>query len=97
MRGKVALVPYKYFGGNLPKTPYWGRPGVETLLRRLILGQKKYPNIYTLTGTVTAIHADPTDPQRISKVTVRTGNGTRGIEAAMVAGTTQIYIIVISD
>jgi len=45
-----------------------------------------------------AIHADPTDPQRVSKVTVRTDNGIQEIEAAMVAGMVQIcFIFVIPD
>ncbi|KAF8150617.1 hypothetical protein B0H34DRAFT_801557 [Crassisporium funariophilum] len=88
VRGKVAPAPYNYFKGNIPKTAYWARPGVETLLRRLVLGQGKYPNIYTISGTVTAVHADPLDCSRIQKVTVRTTSDTQDIDAAMVSDCT---------
>ncbi|KAF8806731.1 hypothetical protein BYT27DRAFT_6607012 [Phlegmacium glaucopus] len=87
-RGKSVPEPYKSFKGKLPETAYWCRAGVESLLRRLVLGQQKYPNIETMIGTVTAIHADPTDSSRIQKVSVRTADGIQNVEATMVADCT---------
>ncbi|KAF8811474.1 hypothetical protein BYT27DRAFT_7208525 [Phlegmacium glaucopus] len=86
--GKHVPEPYKSFKGKLPEIPHWGRAGLESLLRRLVLGQQKYPNIETMVGTVTAVHADPADPSRIQKVSVRTADGIQNVEATMVADCT---------
>ncbi|KAF8806733.1 hypothetical protein BYT27DRAFT_7256738 [Phlegmacium glaucopus] len=88
VRGKHVPEPYKSFKGKLPETSHWSRAGVESLLRRLVLGQQKYPNIETMVGTVTAVHADPTDSSRIQKVSVRTADGVQNVEATMVADCT---------
>ncbi|KAF8806732.1 hypothetical protein BYT27DRAFT_7190377 [Phlegmacium glaucopus] len=88
MRGKLIPEPYKSFKGKLPETSHWSRAGVESLLRRLVLGQQRYPNIETMVGTVTAVHPDPTDPSRIQKVSVRTADGIQNVEASMVADCT---------
>ncbi|KAF8806727.1 hypothetical protein BYT27DRAFT_7242488 [Phlegmacium glaucopus] len=88
VRGKHVPEPYQSYRGKLPESAHWGRPGAESLLRRLVLGQHKYPNIKTMIGTVTGVHADPTDPSRIRKVSVRTVDGIHNVEATMVADCT---------
>ncbi|KAF8811473.1 hypothetical protein BYT27DRAFT_7089460 [Phlegmacium glaucopus] len=88
IRGKPAPEPYKFFKGKLPETPHWSRAGVESLLRRLVLGQRMYPNIETMIGTVTAVHADPTDLSQIQTVSVRTADGIQNVEATIVADCT---------
>lgn len=69
--------------------------GRTTLIipRRLVLGQGNYPRIKQVVGTVTAIHPDLTDPIRLSKVIVRTETGTQEIEAALVAGSNDVFSI----
>jgi len=93
VRGRHVPEPYKSFKGKLPETPHCGRAGLESLLRRLVLGQQKYPNIETMIGTVTAVHSDPTDSSRIQTVSVRTADGIQNVEATLVAGTTMIDLL----
>ncbi|KAG6864006.1 hypothetical protein C0991_001153, partial [Blastosporella zonata] len=72
--GYLPLTPREY-GGVLPKTVYGSRRGVETLLRRLVLGEGLYSNIEQITGLVTGILSDPADTSRVSKVSVRSQSG----------------------
>ncbi|KAH0578329.1 hypothetical protein H2248_003948 [Termitomyces sp. 'cryptogamus'] len=67
--GCLPLAPPEY-EGVLPKTVYGSRCGFETLLRRLVLEEGRYPKIKQFTGLVTGIRSDPTDPSRISEVFV---------------------------
>ena len=97
MKGKHVPEPYTFFKGKLPEIPHWARSAIESLLRRLVLGQQKYPNIETLVGTVTGIHPDPTDSSRIQKVSVRTADGIQNVEATMVAGTTMVGLFFASS
>ncbi|KAG6918619.1 hypothetical protein DXG01_013030 [Tephrocybe rancida] len=85
--GHLPLAPTREYGGVLPKTVYGSRRGVETLLRRLVLGEGHYPNIEQITGLVTGVHPDPTDTSMISKVSVRSQSGeTIDIQALLAVG-----------
>ncbi|KIY66467.1 hypothetical protein CYLTODRAFT_411806 [Cylindrobasidium torrendii FP15055 ss-10] len=42
----------KFYGGNTPKRLWSSRRGLETLLRRLVLDTKAYPNIEQFVGSV---------------------------------------------
>ncbi|KAJ3807034.1 hypothetical protein F5876DRAFT_48895 [Lentinula aff. lateritia] len=53
--GTLIPAPVDSYGGNLPKTIYSGRAGLETLLRRLVLGRGSYPNITQIAGTVVGV------------------------------------------
>ncbi|KAK0195803.1 hypothetical protein F5146DRAFT_997316 [Armillaria mellea] len=52
--GNRIQAPTAEYGGSLPKTTYAGRAGLETLIRRLVLGGN-YKNIRQITGTVTGV------------------------------------------
>ncbi|KAK0454581.1 hypothetical protein EV421DRAFT_2029616 [Armillaria borealis] len=60
--GNRIKAPTAEYGGPLPKTAYAGRAGLETLIRRLVLGSN-YKNIRQITGTVTGVSRDGVDPQ----------------------------------
>lgn len=66
--------PYDEYGGTLPKTIYTGRIGLETLLRRLVLGGK-YNNIRQITGTATGVSRNASNPRFIEQVSIRTAEG----------------------
>ncbi|KAJ7740952.1 hypothetical protein DFH07DRAFT_982126, partial [Mycena maculata] len=83
---RIPWSAFKYVG--LPKTMYVGRPGFETLLRRLVLNRDAYPNIEFITRTVTDVRPDPADHSRLNKVVVRTDSGVQEFEAALVADCT---------
>ncbi|PBK82809.1 hypothetical protein ARMGADRAFT_686101 [Armillaria gallica] len=81
--GTRIQAPTAEYGGSLPKTAYAGRAGLETLIRRLVLGGN-YKNIRQITGTVTGVSRDRVDPQFLESVTVRTPDGTINIPATLV-------------
>ncbi|KAK0501762.1 hypothetical protein EDD18DRAFT_1347834 [Armillaria luteobubalina] len=81
--GNDTRTPEAEYGGALPKTLYAGRSGVETFLRRLVLGGD-YKNIRQVIGTVTGVSRNANSPQTIDQVTVRTSEGTTTIPAALV-------------
>ena len=70
----------------LPKTFYATRHGLETLLRRLLLGNKQYPNVEQVVGTVTGVIASESDPNTLKGVSVRTDDGEKTIAAVLVIG-----------
>ncbi|KAJ7210450.1 hypothetical protein GGX14DRAFT_520458 [Mycena pura] len=83
--------------GSMWRTPsalregmYVGRAGIETFLRRLVLDRDTYPNIEFITGTVTDVLPDPTNPSRLSKVIVRkdSSGAVHEFPAALVADCT---------
>ncbi|KAJ7031093.1 hypothetical protein C8F04DRAFT_1186148 [Mycena alexandri] len=69
---------------------YLGRSGFETLLRirRLVLDRVSFPNIEFITGTVTDVRPDLTNPSRLNKVVVRTAAGVNEFESVLVADCT---------
>ncbi|KAG6830466.1 hypothetical protein H0H87_008039, partial [Tephrocybe sp. NHM501043] len=73
--GYLPLAPFQEYGGTLPKTVYGSRRGIETLLRRLVLGEGLYSNIKQMTGVVTGMIPDRSNPFSISKVSVRSTEG----------------------
>ncbi|KAK0466730.1 uncharacterized protein EV420DRAFT_1474171 [Desarmillaria tabescens] len=85
MWGNVTRSPYAEYGGSLPKTMCAGRAGIETLMRRLVLGGE-YKNIRQIIGTVTGVSRSPHNPGYLEEVTVRTSEGTQNIRAALVVG-----------
>ncbi|KAK0489389.1 hypothetical protein IW261DRAFT_1444751 [Armillaria novae-zelandiae] len=85
--GNDTRMPESEYGGALPKTVYAGRSGVETFLRRLVLGGD-YKNIRQVVGTVTGISRNTNTPETIDQVTVRTSEGTRTIPGALVVDCT---------
>ncbi|KAJ3915044.1 hypothetical protein F5877DRAFT_82206 [Lentinula edodes] len=70
--GTPIPAPVDSYGGNLPKTIYSGRAGLETLLRRLVLGRGSYPNITQIAGTVVGVlpHSEG-DASHVSGVKIR--------------------------
>ncbi|KAK0202365.1 hypothetical protein DFS33DRAFT_1434784 [Desarmillaria ectypa] len=85
MWGNVTRSPYAEYGGILPKTLRAGRAGIETFMRRLVLGGN-YKNIRQIIGTVTGVSRNPHNPEYLDAVTVRTSEGTHTIRAALVVG-----------
>ncbi|KAJ3862336.1 hypothetical protein EV359DRAFT_65719 [Lentinula novae-zelandiae] len=70
--GTPIPAPVDSYGGTLPKTIYSGRAGLETLLRRLVLGRGSYPNITQIAGTVVGVlpHSEG-DASHVSGVKIR--------------------------
>ncbi|KAK0215876.1 hypothetical protein EDD85DRAFT_444658 [Armillaria nabsnona] len=85
--GNDTRSPDAEYGGTLPKSIYTGRAGIETLLRRLVLGGD-YKNIRQVIGTVTGISRNANSPEFIDQVTVRTSEGIRTIPTALVVDCT---------
>jgi hypothetical protein len=78
-----------YFGDKknaLPQTVHATRHGLETLLRRLLIGNKQYPNVEQVVGTVTGVITSESDPTTLKGVSVRTDDGEKTIAAALVIG-----------
>ncbi|KAH7907108.1 hypothetical protein BJ138DRAFT_1137695 [Hygrophoropsis aurantiaca] len=86
MWGLPITTPFEDYGDRFPKTLNAGRQSTETLLRRLVVGQKdQYPNIEWTVGTVTGVTADPNDKSRLNNVVMRTADAsTTEIEATLV-------------
>lgn len=90
----LKLAPYGYcfnLGDEstrqaLPKTLFATRHGLETLIRRLVIGRKQYPKIEQLTGTVTGVIFSESDPTRLEGVSVRTSDGDKTLGAELVIG-----------
>ncbi|KAK0466721.1 uncharacterized protein EV420DRAFT_1698330 [Desarmillaria tabescens] len=85
--GTWTMTPYSEYDGYLPKTMFASRRGLETLIRRLVLGSR-YENIQQMTGTVTGVSRSTSNPQYLDQITIRTANGIRTIQASMVADCT---------
>ncbi|KAK0466737.1 uncharacterized protein EV420DRAFT_1505043 [Desarmillaria tabescens] len=85
--GRWPKKPYHQYNGTLPDTIIAGRPGLETLIRRLVLGTL-YKNIQQLVGTVTGVSCDTSDSARLDRVIIRTSVGSREIKAALVVDCT---------
>ncbi|KAF5347376.1 hypothetical protein D9758_011287 [Tetrapyrgos nigripes] len=73
--GNWTKTPHAEYGGNLPKTMFVGRPGLETLIRRLVLDTTKYPNIKQIIGTATGASRSSTSSERMEQVSVRKQDG----------------------
>ncbi|KAJ4483520.1 hypothetical protein J3R30DRAFT_3835781 [Lentinula aciculospora] len=69
--GTLIPAPVKSYQGHLPKTFCCSRAGLETLLRRLVLGRGSYPNITQIAGTVIGILPQSNDFSRLSRVKIR--------------------------
>ena len=75
------------YGDNaLPQTVHASRHGLETLLRRLLIGTKQYPNVEQVVGTVTGVINSGGDPTMLKGVSIRTHDGEKTIAAALVVG-----------
>ncbi|KAK0466719.1 uncharacterized protein EV420DRAFT_1260875 [Desarmillaria tabescens] len=85
--GRWQKKPCNQYTGTLPDTMTAGRPGLETLMRRLVLGSR-YKNIQQMIGTVAGISRDASSPGRLDRVTIRTVGGTQEIKASMVVDCT---------
>ena len=84
--GHKFLVPHDEFGGSLPRTAQAGRQGTETLIRRLTLNSKRYPNISQISGTVTGVGVNSANPKFLKTVRIRTAAGLKEIDATIVIG-----------
>ncbi|KAM6501577.1 hypothetical protein JOM56_001554 [Amanita muscaria] len=86
LSGKEIKSPLEEYKGSLPPILCAGRPGLETLLRRLVVGRKQYPNIQLIQGTVTGCEIDSENPKYLSKVVFRraSDNQTIAIPATMI-------------
>ncbi|KAK0188416.1 hypothetical protein F5146DRAFT_1055146 [Armillaria mellea] len=81
--GNALKRPHAEYGGSLPKTIYASRAGLETCLRRLVLGGK-YKNIRQIVGTVTGVSRSVSNPNLLDAVTIRTPEGPSSLGAALV-------------
>ncbi|KIY53733.1 hypothetical protein FISHEDRAFT_54977 [Fistulina hepatica ATCC 64428] len=88
--GQTALAPWKSYGGTLPKTCWTSRQGLETLVRRLVLGSGKYPRIELRIGTVTGIVPDPKNRTRLSHVVMRGDAGMEELAADLIVDCTGV-------
>jgi hypothetical protein len=71
---------------SLPNTLFATRHGLESLLRRLVIGNKQYPYIEQIVGTVTGVIPSTNDPKRLEGVSVRTSDGEKILPAALIIG-----------
>ncbi|KIY66465.1 hypothetical protein CYLTODRAFT_398649 [Cylindrobasidium torrendii FP15055 ss-10] len=79
----------KYYGGNYPKRLWGSRRGLETLLRRLALDKKAYPNIEQVVGSVVSLVPDKHHSGTLAGVVYRDETGTtREIPAALIIDAT---------
>ncbi|KAF8919248.1 hypothetical protein CPB85DRAFT_1249086 [Mucidula mucida] len=86
--GTHVKLPWAYFPKGLPNTLFASRQGLETLIRRLVLGRPS--NIEQIVGLVTGLVRDPNDIFRVSQVIIRTDSGTINLEAALVVDCTGV-------
>ncbi|PFH48973.1 hypothetical protein AMATHDRAFT_64243 [Amanita thiersii Skay4041] len=89
--GRLLKVPTDEYMNGLPKTVVASRPGFETLLRRLVIGKKQYPNIEQIPGSVIDIETNVNDPQYLAKVVVRQEEETLTIPATLVVDCTGYF------
>ncbi|KIY46405.1 hypothetical protein FISHEDRAFT_60376 [Fistulina hepatica ATCC 64428] len=80
----------EWFANKLPRTAYGTRDALETITRRLILGNGMFPRITQVTGTIIGIASESQNKGRIRKVVVRTDQGEQEIEAELVADCTGV-------
>ncbi|KAK0202373.1 hypothetical protein DFS33DRAFT_1476019 [Desarmillaria ectypa] len=85
--GRWLKKPYNQYNGTLPDTITAGRPGLETLMRRLVLGGR-YKNIHQIVGTVTGVSCNVPNSKWLDRVIIRTAVGTHEIRAALVVDCT---------
>ncbi|KAK0489400.1 hypothetical protein IW261DRAFT_412742 [Armillaria novae-zelandiae] len=85
--GRWSKNPYNQYNGTLPDTMTAGRPGLETLMRRMVL-RDRYKNIEQIIGTVTGVSRDASDSRRLDHVMIRTAGGTQEIKATIVVDCT---------
>ncbi|GAV99174.1 hypothetical protein LENED_000613 [Lentinula edodes] len=69
--GTLIPAPVESYHGHLPETLVSSRAGLETLLRRLVLGRGNYRNIVQIAGTVIGLSPHSDDPSRIGRVKIR--------------------------
>lgn len=79
-------LPVDEYWGDLPKMLYFARASFESLLRRLLFGSGRYPNVEQIVGTVTGIERTVEEPDRVGGVTIRTKDGNMTLPAALVIG-----------
>ena len=86
--GMEILTPANEYNGILPKIICAGRTGLETLLRRMVIGRKMYAGIEQIHGTVVGYEKDPENSQYLSKVLVRQGSDNKisAIPATLIVG-----------
>ncbi|KAG7443999.1 uncharacterized protein BT62DRAFT_1078160 [Guyanagaster necrorhizus] len=77
------------YDGDLPKTVFVSRRGLETLICRLVLSDR-YENIKQITGTATGVSSSCFNSQYLDQVTIRTGRGIRTVQASMVTRVSDI-------
>ncbi|KAG7442674.1 uncharacterized protein BT62DRAFT_922394 [Guyanagaster necrorhizus] len=81
--GEWQYVPYEEYGGALPSSTFVGRIGLETLLRRLVLGGR-HEHVRQVIGTVIGVSRSGSDKRYLDKVIVRTEEGSLTLDAVMV-------------
>ncbi|KAF8236757.1 hypothetical protein L208DRAFT_1390284 [Tricholoma matsutake] len=86
--GHTTPSPFEYYEGNLPKTMFASRHGIETVLRKCVMGKNDYPNIEQIVGTVTGVKCSPRDPTLLEEVTVHTKKGDMTLPATLVVDCT---------
>jgi len=94
LMGNKLLCPYEEYekqkekhGGALPKSAASSRQATETLIRRLTLDKKRYPNITCIPGLVVGVERKEGVEGYLGKVVVQRDNGVREeIDAALVIG-----------
>ncbi|THU91057.1 hypothetical protein K435DRAFT_863771 [Dendrothele bispora CBS 962.96] len=82
--GHKSLVPHEEFGASFPRTIGAGRQGTETLIRRLTLSTKEYPNISQISGLVTGVRVNSRNPKFLESVQIQTEAGLAEIKASLV-------------
>jgi hypothetical protein len=88
--GRPTIVPYEEYNNDLPKTIVGSRPGVESLLRQLVIGRKDYPGIEQIIGTVIGVTRSSTDTTHLHDVIVRTNEGNISLPATLVVGSCSV-------
>ena len=71
---------------TLPQTLFATRHGLETLIRRLVIGRQRYPNVERIVGTVTGVVPSPSEPRKLQGVTVHTCDGEKMLPAVLIVG-----------
>ncbi|KAK7453568.1 hypothetical protein VKT23_011845 [Stygiomarasmius scandens] len=94
LMGNKLLCPYEEYekqkqkrehGGTLPKSAASSRQATETLVRRLTLDKKRYPNITCIPGLVVGVERKEGQEGYLGKVVVQRDTGVREeIDAALV-------------
>ncbi|THU97261.1 hypothetical protein K435DRAFT_69481 [Dendrothele bispora CBS 962.96] len=86
--GHKFLVPHEEYGASFPQTIGAGRQGTETLIRRLTLNTKEYPNISQISGLITGVRIDSKNPKFLESVQIQTEAGLKEIKASLVVDCT---------